>query len=205
MKQIFEGMRAFHSAGLIHRDIKCSNILLNSRPGSGIVHAKISDYGLAEIENQMSGTGCRAGTLPYVSPEQFLKDLIITQKVDIYALGITFYKLITHKYPVYEPTFDSQGKSLAQLKSIERPSQITNNLLWDLLSKLLEFDPDKRITALEALQHPFFTSSEAISDISKDQQDLAQLAAKAESEGDLKITQFDKDPFYIVSEHGITN
>ncbi|KAA6387299.1 MAG: hypothetical protein EZS28_017175 [Streblomastix strix] len=51
MKQILEGMRVFHIAGLIHRDIKCDNILLHCPPGSGRVHAKISDFGFAKKEN----------------------------------------------------------------------------------------------------------------------------------------------------------
>ncbi|KAA6362596.1 MAG: hypothetical protein EZS28_041877 [Streblomastix strix] len=61
----------------------------------------------------------------------------------------------------------------------------------------MEFDPDKRITAADALQHPYFTSPEALSDVSKEQQDLASLAAVAELEGDSSITQFDKDPTFI--------
>ncbi|KAA6390430.1 MAG: putative serine/threonine protein kinase [Streblomastix strix] len=102
MKQILEGMRAFHSSGLVHRDIKCDNILLHSPPGSGRVHVKISDFGFAkkvDLNNQLTYL---AGTLPFMSPEQFLQNPVITQKVDIYALGITFYKLITHKYPINE-------------------------------------------------------------------------------------------------------
>ncbi|KAA6378604.1 MAG: hypothetical protein EZS28_025869, partial [Streblomastix strix] len=130
----------------------------------------------------------------------FHENPIITQKVDIYALGITFYKLITHKYPVNERNFKEQGKKLAHLKSIQRPSEIKDDILWNLLSELLDFDPDKRITAVEALQHPYFTSPEAIADISKEQQDLASLSAIAELEGDSSITDFDKDPTFIVIE-----
>ncbi|KAA6377246.1 MAG: putative CAMK family protein kinase, partial [Streblomastix strix] len=200
MKQILEGMRAFHSSGLVHRDIKCDNILLHSPPESGRVHAKISDFGFAKKVDLNNKQTYFAGTLPFMSPEQFHQNPIITQKVDIYALGITFYKLITHKYPVNERNIKEQGKKLALLKFINRPSEIKNNLLWDLLSRLLEFDPDKRITAAEALQHPYFTSPEALSDISKEQQDLASLAAVAELEGDSSITEFDKDPTFIVAE-----
>ncbi|KAA6377351.1 MAG: putative serine/threonine protein kinase [Streblomastix strix] len=159
MKQILEGIRSFHAAGLIHRDIKCSNILLHSPPGSGLVHAKISDFGFAKKEDQINEqSGSNAGTLVYMSPEQFHDNPIITQKVDIYAVGITFYNFITHKYPVNEINFDEQKKKMALLKCIERPPEITDDSLWDLLSQLLEFDPDKRITADQAILHPFFYS-----------------------------------------------
>ncbi|KAA6388836.1 MAG: putative phosphorylase b kinase gamma catalytic chain [Streblomastix strix] len=203
MKQILEGMRAFHSAGLVHRDIKCDNILLHSPPGSGRVHAKISDFGFAKKVDLNNKQTYLAGTIPFMSPEQFHENPIITQKVDIYALGVTFYKLITHKYPVNERNFKEQGKKMSQLKSIKRPQEIKNNLLWDLLSRLLEFDPDKRITAAEALQHPYFTSPEALADISKEQQDLASQAAVAGLEGYSNITEFDKDPTFIVAESAI--
>ncbi|KAA6363253.1 MAG: hypothetical protein EZS28_041220 [Streblomastix strix] len=193
-------MRAFHSSGLVHRDIKCDNILLHSPPGSGRVHAKISDFGFAKKVDLNNKQTYLAGTIPFMSPEQFHDNPIITQKVDIYALGITFYKLITHKYPVNERNFKEQGKMLTQLKSIKRPSEIKDNLLWDLLSRLFEFDPIKRITAAEALQHPYCTSPEALSDISKEQQDLASEAAVAQIKGDSNITEFDKDPTFIVSE-----
>ncbi|KAA6389477.1 MAG: putative serine/threonine protein kinase [Streblomastix strix] len=200
MKQILEGMRAFHSADLVHRDIKCDNILLHSPPGSGRVYAKISDFGFAKEVDLINKQTYLAGTLPFMSPEQFLDNPVISQKVDIYALGITFYKLITRKYPVNERNIKEQAKKMTQLKSIKRPSQIKDNLLWDLLQNLLEFDPNKRISAAKALQHPYFTSSEAIADVSKEQQNLASIAFVEEDEGDSSITEFDKDPTFIVAE-----
>ncbi|KAA6355454.1 MAG: hypothetical protein EZS28_049019, partial [Streblomastix strix] len=102
-------MRAFHSSGLVHRDIKCDNILLHSPPGSGRVLAKVSDFGFAKQVDLNNKQTYLAGTIPFMSPEQFHENPIITQKVDIYALGITFYKLITHKYPVNE-NFKEQKK-----------------------------------------------------------------------------------------------
>ncbi|KAA6400419.1 MAG: putative sugar porter family MFS transporter [Streblomastix strix] len=193
MKQILEGMRVFHSAGLIHRDIKCDNILLHSPPGSGRVHAKISDFGFAKQEDLINEQEDRAGTLPYMAPEILKKNQIITQKVDIYALGITFYHLVTHKYPVNERNIKEQQNKMLQLNCLKRPSEVKNDLFWDILSKLLDFDPDKRITAEQALQHPYFTSPEALTDISPEQEDLAQLAVFSELDGDKSITEYDKN------------
>ncbi|KAA6362143.1 MAG: putative CAMK family protein kinase, partial [Streblomastix strix] len=195
MKQILEGIRSFHAAGLIHRDIKCSNILLHSPPGSGLVHAKISDFGFAKKEDLINEkSDSNAGTLPFMSPEQFLKQTIVTQKVDIYAVGITFYHIITHKYHVNE------RKKMAVLKCIERPPEITDNLLWDLLSQLLEFNPDKRITADQAIFHPFLTSDETLADISLEQIELAALFDFPEFEEDQYFAKFDINPKFIVPE-----
>ncbi|KAA6374356.1 MAG: hypothetical protein EZS28_030117, partial [Streblomastix strix] len=134
----------------------------------------ISDFGFAKKEGFILEQTYIAGTLPYMSPENFHESAIITQKVDIYALGITFYKIITHKYPVSERSIKEQTKKLAQMKGINRPPEIKDDILWDLLSKMLEFDTNKRTTAAQALQHPYFTSPEAITDISKEQLELAQ-------------------------------
>jgi serine/threonine protein kinase len=71
-----------------------------------------------------------------------------------------------------------------ELKRIERPKIIKDDIQWDLLSKLLEFDPEKRITAAEALKHRYFTGPEAIADISQEQKDLALSATISEIEGD---------------------
>ncbi|KAA6395364.1 MAG: putative phosphorylase b kinase gamma catalytic chain [Streblomastix strix] len=203
MKQTLQGLKVFHAAGLIHRDIKCDNILLHNPPGSGFVYAKISDFGFAERKNQKNELSQFKETLPYMGPEMFQQTVKATQKVDIYALGITFYHLLTRNYPIYGKTITEHQKKMAQTKNISRPQQIKDDHLWDLLSKLLEFDPDKRITAEQALQHPYFTSPEAIADVSKEQQDLALLAAKVESKGNLFINNFDKDPTYIVAESTI--
>ncbi|KAA6388907.1 MAG: hypothetical protein EZS28_015563, partial [Streblomastix strix] len=103
-----EGMRVFHTSEQIHRDIKCDNILLHSPPGSGRVYVKITDFGFAKKEGQTNEQTYLKGTLAFMAPELFLEERIVTQKVDIYALGITFYALFLHIYPVFEGNFEAQ-------------------------------------------------------------------------------------------------
>ncbi|KAA6379639.1 MAG: hypothetical protein EZS28_024835 [Streblomastix strix] len=203
LKQILKGLSVFHAAGLVHHDIKCSNILMHCPLGSGRVHAKISDFGLAnKKEDTINEQTYVVGTLLHMAPEMFKEPPNQDQSSDIYALGVAFYRLITHEYPV-KPTTESQRKKMTRLKYIERPSKIKDDTFWDLLSRMLEFDPNKRIAAAKALQHHYFTSPEAIFDISLEQQDLALKAVTAELNGDKCITEFDKDPTFIVEESEI--
>ncbi|KAA6378243.1 MAG: hypothetical protein EZS28_026230, partial [Streblomastix strix] len=139
MKQILEGMRVFHKTGLVHRDIKCDNILLHCPPGTGHVYAKISDFGFAKKEDSKHEQTYAKGTFPYLPPENFQESALITQKVDIYALGITFYYIVVHKYPVNQPTFELQQKKMALIQRIDRPQEIKDDILWSLLSRMLEY------------------------------------------------------------------
>ncbi|KAA6377232.1 MAG: putative inositol-requiring enzyme-1, partial [Streblomastix strix] len=201
MKQILEGMRVFHYFGLVHRDIKCDNILLHCPPGSGRVHAKISDFGFAKKENVINELTYLKGTLQYMGPELFQQKIRATQKVDIYAVGITFYRLLTHKYPINCTSYQEQKQKIKSMKKIEKPEEIKEEILWDLLSKLLEFDPDKRITAEQALEHPFFTGREAASDISPEQERLATFGQfMAMMKGNESISEYDLDKTFIVPE-----
>ncbi|KAA6395380.1 MAG: putative protein kinase, partial [Streblomastix strix] len=202
MKQILEGMKAFHSTGLVHRDIKCDNILLHSTSGTMFVHAKISDFGLAKKENQINEKNYIVGTLPFMAPELFKHPLTKSQKVDIYSLGVVFYRIVTCNFPiVLQEDIDTHKMILLDIPKFEKPLEIKDNTQWDLLSQMLEFDPDKRITAAEALQHPYFTSSEALADISQDQKTLARMASEAKQNGETRITDYDVNPSFIVAEH----
>ncbi|KAA6365633.1 MAG: hypothetical protein EZS28_038840, partial [Streblomastix strix] len=61
MKQILAGIYIFHSAGLVHRDIKCDNILLHNPPETRIVQVKISDFGFTKLEDYNNEQTYRAG------------------------------------------------------------------------------------------------------------------------------------------------
>ncbi|KAA6356708.1 MAG: hypothetical protein EZS28_047765, partial [Streblomastix strix] len=88
---------------------------------------------------------------------------------------------------------------LMQLKTITRPASIQDDLLWDLLLHLLDFDRKTRFSAEQALQHPYFTSFQALNDISDDARSIAASALQGQQVGDRSITAYDTDVTYTVS------
>jgi len=101
MEQILTGIEFAHQQGFIHRDLKPSNIILDLNG-----NAKIMDFGISKSIDELKSItqhNARPGTLLYMSPEQ-LSGQIITIKSDLYALGITFYEMLTGVHPFYSQT-----------------------------------------------------------------------------------------------------
>jgi len=96
--QVAEALRHAHSVGLIHRDVKPKNIMINK---DGVV--KLADMGLArettDIEAAKTERGKAYGTPYYISPEQIRGEMDIDGRADIYGLGATFYHLVTGRVP----------------------------------------------------------------------------------------------------------
>ncbi len=90
-RKICAGLAAAHDKGVIHRDLKPQNIMLNKR-GEPV----IMDFGLAAVADQMTGAEARNGTPAYMSPEQLRGDEV-TAKSDIYALGLVLYEIFSGK------------------------------------------------------------------------------------------------------------
>jgi serine/threonine protein kinase len=97
LKQALEGFSYAHKKGLVHRDIKPSNLIVTE---DGTV--KILDFGIAKLVgdagNKLTKTGSHIGTVYYMSPEQ-VRGYELDLRSDIYALGITFYQMLTGLCP----------------------------------------------------------------------------------------------------------
>ncbi len=150
-EDLCEALRAAHTVGVIHRDLKPQNILLD---GNG--SAYISDFGLARSSIEPDGDITKAGEYPgspaYMSPEQAL-GLPVDQRSDLYALGLVLYEMVAGKLPSSAMAsvldyvrFNSRTKSPAALNP-----EIPENLPCVIL-RCLEVEPGRRYqTASEIL------------------------------------------------------
>ena len=94
MEDLLAGLQFSHERGVVHRDIKPANVMLTS---SG--QAKIADFGIARIESSsMTQAGTLLGTPAYMSPEQFMGQ-VVDARTDIYSSGVLLYQMLTGERP----------------------------------------------------------------------------------------------------------
>ncbi len=122
-RKLCAGLAAAHDRGVIHRDFKPQNIMINKR--GDVV---IMDFGLAAIASELSGAEARNGTPAYMAPEQ-IKGAGVTSRSDLYALGLVLYELFTGRKP-YE------AKTLQQLIDLQESAHLTS-----MTSIAAEIDP----------------------------------------------------------------
>jgi len=137
-KQIAEGLAEAHRLGVIHRDLKPQNVMID-REGK----AKIMDFGLARFAESegLTGSGLMLGTPEYMSPEQVdLKE--VDARVDIYALGIILYEMVTGRVPFKGET--PLSVAMKQKSEKARDARESNPLIPDsliaVIKKCLEKD-----------------------------------------------------------------
>src|SRR5690242_3328194 len=114
LAQVASALDVAHSRGLVHRDIKPGNVLVERRPEGE--HAYLTDFGLAKRFDQatvsgaqLTGTGAFVGTLDYVAPEQIRGDRV-DARTDVYALGCVLYESLAGK-----PPFGDREENVAKI------------------------------------------------------------------------------------------
>jgi len=141
-KQICEGLTEAHRSGIVHRDLKSSNIMIDKEG-----NVRIMDFGIARsLESKgITGAGVMIGTPEYMSPEQ-VEGLDVDQRSDIYSLGIILYEMVTGKVPFEGDTPFTVG--VKQKSEIPKAPKSINAQIPDdlnsLILKCLEKDKEKR-------------------------------------------------------------
>ena len=162
MKQIFSAMNYCHKLNIIHRDLKPENILISKKNKNGFNIIKIIDFGTAIIFNKNINYKSLAGSIYYFSPEVLSKNRNYSEKCDIWSCGIIMYILLTG-LPPFNGNSDKEIMEKIMKGNFDMkkyPWPIISIQAKDLIKKLLELDVNKRITAEEALNHPWFESKQ---------------------------------------------
>uniref|UniRef100_A0A8K9WTE3 calcium/calmodulin-dependent protein kinase n=1 Tax=Oncorhynchus mykiss TaxID=8022 RepID=A0A8K9WTE3_ONCMY len=155
INQILESVQHIHQHDIVHRDLKPENLLLASKMKGAAV--KLADFGLAiEVQGDQQAWFGFAGTPGYLSPEVLRKDAY-GKPVDIWACGVILYILLVGYPPFWD---EDQHKLYQQIKAgaYDFPSPEWDTVTPEaknLINQMLTINPSKRITADQALKHPW--------------------------------------------------
>ncbi|XP_026153424.1 calcium/calmodulin-dependent protein kinase type II subunit beta [Mastacembelus armatus] len=153
--QILDSVSYTHQHDIVHRDLKPENLLLASKCKNAAV--KLADFGLAiEVQGEQQAWFGFAGTPGYLSPEVLRKEAY-GKPVDIWACGVILYILLVGYPPFWD---EDQHKLYQQIKAgaYDFPSPEWDTVTPEaknLINQMLTINPAKRITAQEALKHPW--------------------------------------------------
>ncbi|XP_074855879.1 calcium/calmodulin-dependent protein kinase type II subunit gamma isoform X7 [Carettochelys insculpta] len=163
--QILESVNHIHQHDIVHRDLKPENLLLASKCKSAAV--KLADFGLAiEVQGEQQAWFGFAGTPGYLSPEVLRKDPY-GKPVDIWACGVILYILLVGYPPFWD---EDQHKLYQQIKAgaYDFPSPEWDTVTPEaknLINQMLTINPAKRITADQALKHPWVCQRSTVASV----------------------------------------
>jgi len=145
-KQLIEGLHHCHSRGILHRDIKLDNILLNSKGD-----IKICDFGVSKQVKKGERMTEQCGTPAYIAPEILRDKGYEGFEVDIWSAGVALYAMLYGTVPFKANNMRDLHKMI--MKGQYTLKEDTSREVRDLLRRMLEIDPRKRITIPEILAH----------------------------------------------------
>ena len=160
-RQILSGLAYLHSNNVAHRDLKLENIMISDIEYVRVkkekyFDIKIIDFGTARIFDKNKTGKAIVGSCYYIAPEVLKKKY--NTECDLWSAGVILYMLL-----VGIPPFDGETNSeiISKVKKgifNNKAKRYINasNEVKDLISKLLVYDPSKRLTAIQALRHPWF-------------------------------------------------
>jgi serine/threonine protein kinase len=161
---VFGAVAYCHGRRIAHRDVKPENLLLGDAGDDAAI--KVADFGFARKVARPNSLTTRCGSPQYTAPE-IIKYRPYDQRVDNWSLGVIVYTVLGGYPPFYESTIHMTFQQIVQ-------AHFTfHHEYWDgispdaknLIRRLLTVDPDKRMTAEEALQHPWMTGRTSGNDL----------------------------------------
>ena len=140
-----------HAHGLVHRDVKPANILIQRSTAGEIEHVYLTDFGIAKsasFTGALTGAGASIGTVGYMAPEQ-LEGSEVTAQTDVYALAVTFYECLTCRVPFQRELAEGAWPPTGALEPIARARPDVPPAFDDVMLKALSRDPAARYETCE--------------------------------------------------------
>ena len=166
-KQLLSGLAYLHSHNIVHRDLKLENILIqetekSKTTGEDLFNIKIIDFGTARIfDNKKRKPQSIVGSSYYIAPEVLKQKY--NKECDLWSVGVILYMFIVGHAP-FDGCDDDEITDNIQ-KGVYRKDdkrwKKASKEVKDLIQKLLVYQPKKRLTALQALKHPWFKLSDS--------------------------------------------
>ena len=147
-KQIVKGLQYIHKKKIVHRDIKLDNILIDLTNT-----IKICDFGVSRILEPGDVMYEHCGTPAYIAPEIFRNEGYEGYSCDVWSAGVTLYYMLAGSQPFKGGKIEEVKESI--LKGVYDPVEDISSEASDLIEKMLNLDPNKRITVDEILKHPW--------------------------------------------------
>jgi serine/threonine protein kinase/Tfp pilus assembly protein PilF len=158
--QIGEALREAHHHGIVHRDIKPDNIMVNSKD-----QVKVMDFGLAKLKGEIGLTGAVAtvGTIAYMSPEQ-IQGIGVDHRTDIWSWGVVFHEMITGQLPFRGEHQAAMMYSIANEEPLLATSSTTIPAkVRSLINRALEKDQTRRYQNIDDMLADLQSSHSTIS------------------------------------------
>jgi calcium-dependent protein kinase len=160
INQLLKAIAYCHKNNIIHRDIKPENIMITNREKNGCLQVKLIDFGTAKIFEKGHQENKYVGSSYYMAPEIIKRKY--DEKCDLWSIGVILYILLTGR-----PPFDGNDDDEI-LENVKKgvydnssyPFPLLSVHAKDLISKLLQYDPKKRYSAEQAIEHPWFKTAE---------------------------------------------
>lgn len=156
--QVLAGLSAAHDNGIVHRDLKPGNVFLSEQHG-GVEKVKILDFGISKLADasmtlNVTAEGAMIGTPNYMAPEQIRGDQNLDSRVDIYAVGILMYRMVTGRLPYAATSSDDLYRKVLDGKPV-RPRARRPDIpeqLESVIMRAMHSERERRYHSASALR-----------------------------------------------------
>ncbi|SDU78577.1 serine/threonine protein kinase [Arcanobacterium phocae] len=151
VSQVAQGLAYAHSQHVVHRDIKPDNIIITQPNNIADPGVKIADFGIAKIIDASSTATQMVGTAHYMAPE-FIQENIVNPSVDVYALGISLYQILSNRFPFGKPEDNPFAIAQHHLHSVPPILSGLEPRIWDIVARMLEKNAERRPSANDVVE-----------------------------------------------------